>query len=305
MSLDASRWAWQQQVGKSSAKLVLLSLADLADEQNLSWPSIKHLELDTELNRKTIIDSLAHLERNGFLMDTGDRKGRTGQVKVYQLIGVQRRHHSSKSNSTKTGTVSAEQKKAPLEAPPAEGFRGGDSHEIANSTEINTLSETPQKSPLKEAQNRKSSESGTVPVLRGKSPVFTPKESQKRDTDPTNEPISEPLSSQHQEKNASDADSEFAMTFDWWPDHDRFLELLDLRGIPNEIYTQEALNEFRGHWFGCPERLHRQELWEHKLASSLIEFEAKRLRREASHVMPSNFGEFYGRRQVAGGALDS
>lgn len=302
MSLDASRWAWKQRVGKSSAKLVLLSLADLADEQNRSWPSIKHLELDTELNRKTIIDSLGHLERHGFLIDTGDRKGRTGQVKVYQLIGVQRRHYPSRSNSPKSGTLIARQKNEAPEAPPYVGSADDIPADISKSPEINTLQNLPPKPPLKESLNRNYSVFGTVPLLRGKSTDFTSKESQKRDTDPTNEPISEPLSSQHQQR--ASCDDEFAMTLDWLPDANRFAEVMDLREVDPSMFSLAALNDFRTYWVGRAD-VFPEKLWEHKLAGSLIEFEAKRQRRECGHVMLSGFGEAFARRELAGGALDS
>ncbi|MBY5961920.1 helix-turn-helix domain-containing protein [Marinobacter nauticus] len=112
MSLDASRWAWQQQNLKASEKLVLLAIADRAGENHTAHPSIKRLELDTCLNRKTIIRSLDHLELIGLLLPTGEKVGRTRQVKVYQLSMVPERHalepsskQSQKRNSPKSGTV--------------------------------------------------------------------------------------------------------------------------------------------------------------------------------------------------------
>lgn len=88
MSLDASLWAWKQKCGKSSSKLVLLSIADRAGADHCAYPSIETLSKDTELNPKTVRSAIKHLTEVGLIRDTKLRKGPTQQVKVYQLIGV-------------------------------------------------------------------------------------------------------------------------------------------------------------------------------------------------------------------------
>ena len=103
MSLDAMRWAWHQSVGSASEKLVLLSLSDRVSEELTCWPSIERLEKDTELNRKTVLRCLRSLVKKGFLVATGEHRGHTGRVKVYQLIGVACRH--GQSNQPKSGTI--------------------------------------------------------------------------------------------------------------------------------------------------------------------------------------------------------
>ncbi len=92
MSLDASRWACQQRCGKGVVKLVLMSMADRADEAHCCYPSIVRLVRDTELNRKTVQSAIAQLVKLGLIRDTGKRRGHTGKVKIYQLIGVPDRH---------------------------------------------------------------------------------------------------------------------------------------------------------------------------------------------------------------------
>lgn len=133
MSLDASIWAWSQRVGKSSSKLVLLALADRAGADNSSFPTIETLSNDTELNRKTIISALQELQARGLVRDTGQRKGSTQKVVVYELLGVIGRHQ-------KTKTV-----------PKAELLQVGEKH--AN----------------KQYRKRDDSENGTVPILDGNS----------------------------------------------------------------------------------------------------------------------------------------
>jgi len=95
MSLDATLWAWKvrqkQKKGgslKPLKKLVLLSLSDRASEDYCAYPSVARLVEDTEIDRKTVLKIIDELIEDGLIVDTGERKGRTKQVKVYQLMGV-------------------------------------------------------------------------------------------------------------------------------------------------------------------------------------------------------------------------
>lgn len=98
MSLDATIWVWKvrqkQKKGgslKPLKKLVLLSLADRASEDHCAYPSMARLVEDTEMDRKTVLKIIDELIEDGLIVDTGERKGRTKQVKVYQLLGVKGR----------------------------------------------------------------------------------------------------------------------------------------------------------------------------------------------------------------------
>lgn len=86
LSFEAISWACRQRVGKSSVKFVLIALANHADAQGFAWPSISHISETTEQDRKTVVAALATLRESGFLIDTGDKKGSTKQVTVYQLM---------------------------------------------------------------------------------------------------------------------------------------------------------------------------------------------------------------------------
>lgn len=91
MSLDATIWAWKQQVKPATLKIILLSLADRCGEDFTAFPSAKRLELDTCLNIKTIEKGMIKLVEMGLIYDTGERKGRTKSVKVYRLAVNQKR----------------------------------------------------------------------------------------------------------------------------------------------------------------------------------------------------------------------
>ncbi|WP_312057415.1 helix-turn-helix domain-containing protein [Acinetobacter courvalinii] len=101
MSLDATIWAFKAAVKTSSQRLVLLALADRAGDEHKCYPSLKRLEKDTVLNRKTIIKVLDELEAEAFIKFTGKTTG--NGVKIYQLIGVIGREDDDPT-STKTGT---------------------------------------------------------------------------------------------------------------------------------------------------------------------------------------------------------
>lgn len=86
MSVEAITWAMRQRVGQSSAKMVLIALANCADPRSYEcFPSVGYLCEVTEQNRKTVIDNIKRLCDAKFIEDTGIRKGRTGAVKQYRL----------------------------------------------------------------------------------------------------------------------------------------------------------------------------------------------------------------------------
>lgn len=88
MSRAANDWAWSLDIKPASLKLLLLSMADRADEEHCCFPSIARLEKDTGLNRKTILSGIKKLIECGVLKDTGEKRGRTMRVVVYKLVGV-------------------------------------------------------------------------------------------------------------------------------------------------------------------------------------------------------------------------
>jgi hypothetical protein len=101
MSLDAMRWAFQQTGLKSSAKFVLVALADRANEAHECFPSIDQLRADTSLNKETICTATESLVEAGLI----EKQKRYGGSVVYKLIGVPDRHqYSGNPEFRKTGT---------------------------------------------------------------------------------------------------------------------------------------------------------------------------------------------------------
>ncbi|HHJ4378098.1 TPA: helix-turn-helix domain-containing protein [Citrobacter freundii] len=100
MSRAATDWAWGLEL-KASQKLLMLSLADRADESHCCYPSIQRLVKDTGMDRKTIGKWVSQMIDDGLITDTGDRKGKTKQVRVLRLnIEVK---EAQKRNSTENG----------------------------------------------------------------------------------------------------------------------------------------------------------------------------------------------------------
>ena len=89
MSFDAIAWAMDQSISRSSAKFLLVALADCVNgsgvENMVCFPSIAHLARRSAQDEKTVQANLQRLREMGFIEDTGERRGATGQVIVYKL----------------------------------------------------------------------------------------------------------------------------------------------------------------------------------------------------------------------------
>lgn len=140
MSVRAIQWALEAHVERATEKLVLIVLANYADEHGECYPSGARICEETCLNRKTVQAALRVLKANGFLTDTGERRGLTKQVIVYRLSltkEAQKRaskrgpktEQAQKRNSTESGQergpktdIEEAQKRAtePLEEPSVE-----------------------------------------------------------------------------------------------------------------------------------------------------------------------------------------
>tara|TARA_R110000796_G_scaffold63092_1_gene145399 strand:- start:528 stop:1196 length:669 start_codon:yes stop_codon:yes gene_type:complete len=67
MSFTALAWASKQKTGNGTTKLILLCLANYADDKNLCFPSFKTICSISECSRATVIRTLKKLEEKGFI----------------------------------------------------------------------------------------------------------------------------------------------------------------------------------------------------------------------------------------------
>lgn len=74
MSVLLMAKAWQASVKNSARKLVLMKLADNADDDGICWPSYNHLAAQCEMSRRTVIRHVDDLILSGFMKKT-TRKG--------------------------------------------------------------------------------------------------------------------------------------------------------------------------------------------------------------------------------------
>ena len=73
MSLEAITWAFRQSLTPSE-KLVLLTLADYADDENKCWPKQETLATRTGLTRPTIALKMRTLEERNLIMKKPNKK---------------------------------------------------------------------------------------------------------------------------------------------------------------------------------------------------------------------------------------
>lgn len=78
MSWQATTWAVQQRTGDPAMKLLLLTIANYADEYGECWPTQKRLAFDAEISGRSVIRKLTALQAAGFLTLSPrfDAKGR-------------------------------------------------------------------------------------------------------------------------------------------------------------------------------------------------------------------------------------
>lgn len=67
MSINLVGWAMKQRLGSATLKIVLVALANYADESGAAWPSQATLAGDTDLTDRSVRTALAELEARGLI----------------------------------------------------------------------------------------------------------------------------------------------------------------------------------------------------------------------------------------------
>jgi hypothetical protein len=96
MSLRALAWAWECPDLDASSKLVLLALADHANDDGLSWPSLDRLVERTGRDRRTVQRSILKLERRELVR----REPAAGTRSTRYRLPAQRWHDAAPSGGT-------------------------------------------------------------------------------------------------------------------------------------------------------------------------------------------------------------
>jgi DNA-binding MarR family transcriptional regulator len=79
-------WALKQPV-KTTEKLLLLVIANYADEKGHAWPSVETLARDTGMSRTTVKRTMKKLEATGFIRRQKRIKNQSQTSNLYALKG--------------------------------------------------------------------------------------------------------------------------------------------------------------------------------------------------------------------------
>ncbi|HHQ8951396.1 TPA: DnaT-like ssDNA-binding domain-containing protein [Escherichia coli] len=264
MSRHATDWAWETDPGSSSLKLILLSMADRADEYNLCYPSIERLVKDTCLNKKTVQAGLISLMKMGLISDTGERKGATKRVRVFSL------------KITKNGNIKGNRE-------------GGNEPENGNVTENGNI---PKNGMLNDPKNGMLNDPKNGMLNDPKNGIQN--QSYNQSFNQERESRTKNGDSVHHDPGANNAVmnnfvppggpgqlGKFVMHEQWQPSDD-FLRKSSLQGIYlDSLPTAQELAEFRIYWMAEGKAYHQAQ-WEQKLARRL------QISRQKQSTLPDN-----------------
>lgn len=86
MSVEALSWAFQQDIKPAAKKLVLLALANRADEDGFCFPGYKRLAEQCSLSRRAVIDHISSLIEDGVIeKDARTRENGSDTSNLYKL----------------------------------------------------------------------------------------------------------------------------------------------------------------------------------------------------------------------------
>ncbi|HAH1540001.1 TPA: helix-turn-helix domain-containing protein [Escherichia coli] len=264
MSRHATDWAWETDPGSSSLKLILLSMADRADEYNLCYPSIERLVKDTCLNKKTVQAGLISLMKMGLISDTGERKGATKRVRVFSL------------NITKNGNIKGNRE-------------GGNEPENGNVTEKgnipkNGMLNDPKNGMLNDPKNGMLNDPKNGIQNQSYNQSFNQeRESRTKSGDsvPHDPGANNAVMNNFVPPGGPGQLGKFVMHEQWQPSDD-FLRKSSLQGIYlDSLPTAQELAEFRIYWMAEGKAYHQAQ-WEQKLARRL------QISRQKQSTLPDN-----------------
>lgn len=155
MSIEAVNLVFRQNLRPSGTKFVLVALADCADITGLCWPSVDHLCDITSQDRKTVLGALKRLRTEGWIEDTGKRRGRTHQIVVWRLdldkLAKGKAMFHAERKRAETGTLSSGRGLAP---------KGADTGTVERGKGAASGTASPE---LADQPSGKDTDSGTVP----------------------------------------------------------------------------------------------------------------------------------------------
>ncbi|MBD3768007.1 MAG: helix-turn-helix domain-containing protein [Gammaproteobacteria bacterium] len=119
MSMELMVKAMKIKVGNSGRKLVLLKLADNADDNGNCWPSYQHIADQCEMCRRTVIDHVKQLEKDGFLTKSHRNSGNSSNYYKLNLDAPEVKKTSAKSAPVENCTSAKSAPPSAKSAPPS------------------------------------------------------------------------------------------------------------------------------------------------------------------------------------------
>ncbi|HDK0573600.1 TPA: helix-turn-helix domain-containing protein [Escherichia coli] len=264
MSRHATDWAWETDPGSSSLKLILLSMADRADEYNLCYPSIERLVKDTCLNKKTVQAGLISLMKMGLISDTGERKGATKRVRVFSL------------NITKNGNIKGNRK----------GSNEPENGNVPENGNIpkNGMLNDPKNGMLNDPKNGMLNDPKNGIQNQSYNQSFNQERESRtktRGSVPHDPGANNAVMNNFVPPGGPGQLGKFVMHEQWQPSDD-FLRKSSLQGIYlDSLPTAQELAEFRIYWMAEGKAYHQAQ-WEQKLARRL------QISRQKQSTLPDN-----------------
>lgn len=94
MSVEATRSVWRHSQSRGTARLVLLAIADNADDGGLAFPGHEHIAEKCLISRRSVIDNIKGLEGSGELGVRHRRNvGNVYRIMLGELPEIHAKHH--------------------------------------------------------------------------------------------------------------------------------------------------------------------------------------------------------------------
>lgn len=91
MSFECMAWAVKQDTKTTTSKLILLMLANYADEERKCFPSVEHIAKLCHCSSRSVLRHIKDLEKKGFIK-IGKVKGKVNNVNQY-IVGSDNMSH--------------------------------------------------------------------------------------------------------------------------------------------------------------------------------------------------------------------
>lgn len=100
MSIQAVAWAISQRVGSPTGKVLLMCLANYANEKGECWPSQKTISREAELSERSTRDWLQKLEAQGFISRSRRHRSDGSRTSDHVVLNLSRAPTSGENNLT-------------------------------------------------------------------------------------------------------------------------------------------------------------------------------------------------------------